>query len=681
MADLARGVPFLDRVARALSPDLPSLGEEDDANDDANDRDANVPRRRGRARGALDHRRARDPPPAAAPQARGRGRPRPIRASSSDDRDPVYSDFERWRRILREERGSAARIPREAPPRKETHRAIGPVVAATGLNPKAPASSPLTPRRRLSPPSSSLTWDHHVAFAQFPPARRRGVAELPRGLSPGMLAKLYRRVEAEQRRFLEHVLERVEADPEARAAHREVGPPRVARAERREREADVRAALERLFGYRGRDDDAEGDDFFEGDHDHEGPPRKSPKVSEGRACAFRLHVDPGAGLPRGVVSLAADATATERLRLDVVREDAINPRNPADGPAPLAVDELMTSAAARSVDPGDGDGDSDGDSGDARGGSELLREARARARDAANAARVPRSENGVGAPTTAMTSRAFAAVAACDPESKYGGAWDIPLIVEEEERRLVRFLDPLPPRDLTSATARQRAATHYEREALRRALASRPPARSDRGSRNEDPPPSSSSFTHPATRTFRLGARTLVVESPLTIAAWDPTRSRAFPAFELRCAVDFRARREVFNRRGASLAEDASSAPREAADARAAAGGGRPRPPRPRRGASSSSASPPRTARPRRRGERGGGAFGGAAVGVSADDAARVAADAGPRPAARAPEASDRGEGGGGGGGARGGVGSRGRGTDRGRAPAPPPRGRGPPRS
>ena len=91
------------------------------------------------------------------------------------------------------------------------------------------------------------------------------------------------------------------------------------------------------------------------------------KVSEGRACAFRLHVDPGAGLPRGVVSLAADATATERLRLDVVREDA-NPRDPADGPAPLAVDELMTSAAARSVDPGDGDEDSDGDSGDARGG-------------------------------------------------------------------------------------------------------------------------------------------------------------------------------------------------------------------------------------------------------------------------------------------------------------------------
>ena len=663
-ADLARGVPFLDRVARALSPDLPSLGEEDDANDDANDREPNVPPAPWASlRGALDHRRARDPPPPAAKRRRrAGGDDRDRSAPASDDHDPV-SDFERWRRILREERGGAARIPREAPPRKETpHRAIGPVVAATGLNPKAPASSPLTPRRRLSPPSSSLTWDHHVAFAQFPPARRRGVAELPRGLSPGMLAKLYRSVEAEQRRFLEHVLERVEADPEARAAHREVGPPRVARAERREREADVRAALERLFGYRRRDDE-EGD-FFEGDHDHEGP-RKSPKVSEGRACAFRLHVDPGAGLPRGVVSLAADATATERLRLDVVREDA-NPRDPADGPAPLAVDELMTSAAARSVDPGDGDEDSDGDSGDARGGSELLREARARARDAACAARVPHSENGVGAPTTAMTSRAFAAVAACDPESKYGGAWDIPLVVEEEQgslsshppRRLVRFLDPLPPRDLTSATARQRAATHYEREALRRALASRPPTRSDRD-QDRDPPPSS--FSHPATRTFRLGARTLVVESPLTIAAWDPTRSRAFPAFELRCSVDFRARREMVCRRSnASVAEDASSAPREAADARAAAEWWATATTAPSargvvvlRVAAADGAPLDDAANAE------GGAFGGGAVEiVSADDAARVAADAGPRPAdarARVPR-NMGGAAGGGHGDARGGV-------------------------
>ena len=116
----------------------------------------------------------------------------------------------------------------------------------------------------------------------------------------------------------------------------------------------------------------------------------------------------------------------------------------------------------------------------ARGTGEGARRRQRRAR--------PPFENGVGAPTTAMTSRAVRRRRGVRPESKYGGAWDIPLIVEEEERRLVRFLDPLPPRDLTSAGSRQRAATHYEREALRRALASRPPARSDRGSRNEDPP-------------------------------------------------------------------------------------------------------------------------------------------------------------------------------------------------
>ena len=172
--DLPR-VPFLDRLGdgaraslrRALSPELPSLPDDDDATAPAPDATtATLPPALWADRDPAAETRAR------AHRARGPKRKsttplddalaRALAAVAAHDRAPP-SHFDRWRRILDDA---------ERPLARADTRDVFVAGPETAL--------PALPAR----PAPSLTWDQHHVFLQYPPTRRRVAAELPRGLTP-----------------------------------------------------------------------------------------------------------------------------------------------------------------------------------------------------------------------------------------------------------------------------------------------------------------------------------------------------------------------------------------------------------------------------------------------------------------------------------------------------------------
>ena len=221
--DLPR-VPFLDRLGdgaraslrRALSPELPSLPDDDDATAPAPDATtATLPPALWADRDPAAETRAR------AHRARGPKRKsmtplddalaRALAAVAAHDRAPP-SHFDRWRRILDDAERPLAR----ADTRDAAREGPGPETALPAL------------------PAPSLTWDQHHVFLQYPPTRRRVAAELPRGLTPAMLAELYRSVEREQRRYMAHLDAVARANPDGGAIYLTVGPT-ASRARRRRR--------------------------------------------------------------------------------------------------------------------------------------------------------------------------------------------------------------------------------------------------------------------------------------------------------------------------------------------------------------------------------------------------------------------------------------------------------------
>ena len=72
---------------------------------------------------------------------------------------------------------------------------------------------PLQPVTKTAPPPT-LTWDQHAVFLQFPPTKVFVADDLPRGLAPETLSKLYRRVEHEQKRYLRWLVDSVSNDSE-----------------------------------------------------------------------------------------------------------------------------------------------------------------------------------------------------------------------------------------------------------------------------------------------------------------------------------------------------------------------------------------------------------------------------------------------------------------------------------
>ena len=178
-------------------------------------RTATPPRRRARARTARGDRSASRRPPSTTPwRARSPPSPRttapPLRTSTA---------------------GVESSTTPSAPSRARTPATVaGPETALPAL-----------PAR----PAPSLTWDQHHVFLQYPPTRRRVAAELPRGLTPAMLAELYRSVEREQRRYMAHLDAVARANPDGGASYLTVGPVRVARAEEVARAREVRRGLAR----------------------------------------------------------------------------------------------------------------------------------------------------------------------------------------------------------------------------------------------------------------------------------------------------------------------------------------------------------------------------------------------------------------------------------------------------
>ena len=126
-------------------------------------------------------------------------------------------------------------------------------------------STPFAPP--ASPPAPSLTWEQHDAFLTYPPTRTRHEHELPRGLKTSQLDALYAAVEREQRRFLAHV-----ADPYRRGVCAAMGPRGMVRAAR---EWALKDAARRV-------------DPKTGDAPRYSTPAASPVAGPGLAHAFSL---------------------------------------------------------------------------------------------------------------------------------------------------------------------------------------------------------------------------------------------------------------------------------------------------------------------------------------------------------------------------------------------------------
>ena len=409
--DLPR-VPFLDRLGdgarassrRALSPELPSLPGDDDAPAPAPDATtATLPPAPWADRDPAAETRAR------AGRARGPKRKsltplddalaRALAAVAAHDRAPP-SHFDRWRRILDDAERPLAR----AETRDAAREGPGPETA----RPARPA------RPALPTPAPSLTWDQHHVFLQYPPARRRVAAELPRGLTPAMLTGLYRSVEREQRRYMAHLDAAARADPDGGARYLTVGPTRVARAEEATRAREVTRRLAQT-------------------------PRFVARVADGDVSLVAARI------------ARLEPVYFERL------EDIEDGSYPRDGSAAAAV-PLPPDAFPRR-------GDSLADAAAAALEDDSTREPSL----ASSASAAFASRDGVPL-DAALTSRAFACLAGNAP-GRFHRAWDVPVTIVDEDgsgfssganRRRVIVDDPLPSRDAAAATVRARTAAVYE---------------------------------------------------------------------------------------------------------------------------------------------------------------------------------------------------------------------------
>ena len=353
----------------------------------------------------------------------------------------------------RPRRGDArARAPRAGTARKSTtplDDALARALAAVAAHDRAPlrtstagvrsSTTPSAPSRARTPatflsrdpsrapalparPAPSLTWDQHHVFLQYPPTRRRVAAELPRGLTPAVLAQLYRSVEREQRRYMAHLDAVARANPDGGASYLTVGPVRVARAEEVARAREVRRGLARAPRF----------------------------VSVSRVDG-------------GDVSLVAARLA----RLEPVHFERLESGSgvePTPAPVPLPPDafprrgdRLADDAAAALEAAGEAAGE----------------DAEEYPPPVASASSALASRDGVPL-DAALTSRAFACLAGNAP-GRFHRAWDVPVtIVAAEDAaedgskifpgRFHRVVvdDPLPSRDAAAATVRARTAAVYE---------------------------------------------------------------------------------------------------------------------------------------------------------------------------------------------------------------------------
>ena len=491
--DLPR-VPFLDRLGdgaraslrRALSPELPSLPDDDDATAPAPDATtATLPPALWADRDPAAETRAR------AHRARGPKRKsttplddalaRALAAVAAHDRAPP-SHFDRWRRILDDA---------ERPLARADTRDVFVAGPETAL--------PALPAR----PAPSLTWDQHHVFLQYPPTRRRVAAELPRGLTPAMLAELYRSVEREQRRYMAHLDAVARANPDGGASYLTVGPVRVARAEEVARAREVRRGLARAPRF----------------------------VSVSRVDG-------------GDVSLVAARLA----RLEPVHFERLESGSgvePTPAPVPLPPDafprrgDRLAEDAAAALEA----------AGEAAGEAGARTPRRPRPPPVASASSALASRDGVPL-DAALTSRAFACLAGNAP-GRFHRAWDVPVtIVAAEDAaedgskifpgRFHRVVvdDPLPSRDAAAATVRARTAAVYET-----AIRARCVAKGARPTRLRG--------------VFLLGSLRVAVASADAYAEGDDP---AAPTRDARCKPEYRCKPE-FRRRADDIQTDARGEP------------------------------------------------------------------------------------------------------------------------
>ena len=482
--DLPR-VPFLDRLGdgaraslrRARSPARPAHPDDDDATAPAPDattatllpalwadRDpaAETRARAHRARGPK--RKSTTPLDDALARA--------LAAVAARDGAPP-SHFDRWRRILDDA---------ERPLARAATRDVFVAGPETAL--------PALPAR----PAPSLTWDQHHVFLQYPPTRRRVAAELPRGLTPALLAELYRSVEREQRRYMAHLDAVARANPDGGASYLTVGPVRVARAEEVARAREVRRGLARAPRF----------------------------VSVSRVDG-------------GDVSLVAARLA----RLEPVHFERLESGSgvePTPAPVPLPPDafprrgdRLAEDAAAALEATGEAAGEGAEES----------------PSPVASASSALASRDGVPL-DAALTSRAFACLAGNAP-GRFHRAWDVPVtIVAAEDAaedgskifpgRFHRVVvdDPLPSRDAAAATVRARTAAVYET-----AIRARCVAKGARPTRLRG--------------VFLLGSLRVAVASADAYAEGDDP---AAPTRDARCKPEYR-RKPEFRRRADDIQTDA----------------------------------------------------------------------------------------------------------------------------
>ena len=270
---------------------------------------------------------------------------------------------------------------------------------------------PLQPVTKTAPPPT-LTWDQHAVFLQFPPTKVFVADDLPRGLAPGTLSKLYRRVEHEQKRYLKWLVDSVSNDSEKLKRYRAIsGVDAHQLAERKARRCAIETCFSTTCGTAPRRCMLVAKDVPL--HDFGNLSSQQTERVELVPLGFEEHT----------VSLQL---VTQRTVASPAVSDAVGVLASSDASAP----SLSSKRAADTTNP----------------------------------------QPSVDA---VLTERAFE-LFACSSIGRDTSAWDVPIEVvrvganshsdanSDTGTKTLRVLDPLPPRDVIGAT-RARSETYWER--------------------------------------------------------------------------------------------------------------------------------------------------------------------------------------------------------------------------